>query len=82
MVCTAAGPFHPLQRHQPFSPLPGCPAPALLLSHVPGRCLVRAWDHIESEVFVGVTHQVLKPEDCPVGLMTFLENRRSEYYWV
>lgn len=58
------------------------PAPALLLSCLPGRCLVRTYDHIESEVFVGVTHQVLKPEDCPVGLMTFLENKRSEYYWV
>lgn len=54
---------------------------ALLLSHVPERCLVRTWDQIESEVFVDLTHQVLKPEDCPVVLMTFLENKRSEYYW-
>lgn len=62
-------------------PAEGWSVPALLLSHVPRRCLVRTWDQIESEVFVDLTHQVLKPEDCPVGLMTFLENKRSEYYW-
>lgn len=74
-------PFSPLQRNRPSSPLQGGATPALLLSHVPGRCLVRTWDQIESEVFVDLTHQVLKPEDCPVVLMTFLENKRSKYYW-
>lgn len=58
----------------------GCLAPALLLSHGPGRCLVRTGDQIESEVFVDLTHQVLKPEDHPVVLLTFLEKKRSEYY--
>lgn len=83
--CTAARPSPPpgqLTLLWPAPPSPGCPASALLLSQVPGRCLVRTRAQTESEVFADLTHQVLKPEDCPVGLMTFLENKRSEYYWV
>lgn len=67
---------------EPFCPLlMRCPGSALPLSHAPGRCLLRTQDETESEVCIDLTHQVFKPEDHPVGLMTFLENKRSEYYW-
>lgn len=67
---------------EPFCPLlMRCLGLALPLSRAPGRCLLRTQDETESEVCIDLTHQVFKPEDHPVGLLTFLENKRTEYYW-